>query len=51
MATVNFVIPHLGRIEMLDATIASILAQNAAEQIAQIIVSTSLNPWDVSIIQ
>ena len=40
MATVNFVIPHLGRIEMLDATIASILAQTAAEQIAQIIVVT-----------
>jgi glycosyltransferase involved in cell wall biosynthesis len=40
MATVSFVIPHLGRIEMLDATIASILAQTAAEQIAQIIVVT-----------
>jgi len=40
MHTVDFVIPHMGRPELLIATIDSILAQSAVESVSKIIVVT-----------
>ena len=40
MDTVDFVIPHMGRPEMLRSTVCSILAQTSVERVASITVVT-----------
>jgi glycosyltransferase involved in cell wall biosynthesis len=48
MDTVDFVIPHMGRPEMLVATVASVLAQTGVDRVASItVVTKNHSPLDI----